>query len=75
MPVAEHRRQLGNVLFQLANGFGQIMRGVADAAGPFAGPLTSFGPTFEEAVDPRRDPRPEADSIFNPAFVSTSPRP
>ena len=76
MPVAEHRRQLGNVLFQLANGFGQVMRGVADAAGTFdtladraeaiAG---AVGPMFDEAVDPRRDIRPDADGIFNPAFV------
>ena len=65
MPVAEHRRQLGNVLFQFAHGFGQVMRGVADAAGP----LASLGPMFEEAVDPRRDTRPDADGIFNPAFV------
>ena len=28
-----------------------------------------FGPMFDEAVDPRRDTRPDADSIFNPAFV------
>ena len=65
MPVAEHRRQLANSLFQLAHGFGQVMRGVADTAGP----LASLGPTFDEAVDPRRDTRPDADSIFNPAFV------
>ena len=65
MPVAEHRRQLGNVLFQFTNGFCQVMRGVADAAGP----LASLGPTFDEAVDPRRDTRPDADSIFNAAFV------
>ena len=58
MPVTEHRRQL-------ANGFGQIMRGVADAAEP----LASLGPVFDEAVDPRRDTRPDADSIFNAAFV------
>ena len=65
MPVAEHRRQLGNVLFQLAHGFGQVMRGVADAAGTF----DSAGPMFVAAVDPRRDPRPTADGIFNPALV------
>ena len=65
MPVAEHRRQLGNVLFQLAHGFGQVMRGVADAAGTF----DSAGPMFVAAVDPRRDTRPTADGIFNPAFV------
>ena len=65
MPVAEHRRQLGDVLFQLANCFCQVMRGVADAAGPLAG----FGPTFDAAVDPRRDTRPDAGGIFNPAFV------
>ena len=58
MPVAEHRRQL-------ANGFGQVMRGVADTAGP----LASLGPMFDEAVDPRRDTRPDADSIFNAALV------
>ena len=76
MPVAEHRRQLGNVLFLFTHGFGQIMHGVAEAAGTFdtladraeaiAG---AVGPTFDEAVDPRRDTRPDADSIFNPAFV------
>ena len=65
MPVAEHRRQLGNVLFQLTHGFCQVMRGVADAAGTF----DSFGPMFDEAVDPRRDTRPDADGIFNPTFV------
>ena len=65
MPVAEHRRVLANALFQLANGFCQVMRGVADAAGP----LASLGPAFDEAVDPRRDTRPDADGIFNPAFV------
>ena len=58
MPVAEHRRRL-------ANGFCQVMRGVADAAGP----LASFGPAFDEAVAPRQDPRPDADGIFNAAFV------
>ena len=65
MPVAEHQRVLANALFQLANGFCQVMRGVADTAGP----LASLGPAFEEAVDPRRDTRPDADGIFNPAFV------
>ena len=70
MPVAEHRRQLGNVLFQFTNGFCQIMRGVADATGP----LASFGPVFAEAVDPRRDTRPDADGIFHPPS-STSPSP
>ena len=65
MPVAEHRRLLANALFQLAHGFGQVMRGVADAAGP----LASLGPMLDAAVDPRRDTRPDADGIFNPAFV------
>ena len=78
MPVEEHRCRLANALFQITNGFGQVMRGVADVAAP----LASIGPvgiglvsaeavddTLTEAVDPRRDTRPEADSIFNPAFV------
>ena len=53
------------MLFQLTHGFCQIMRGVADAAGTF----NSFGPMFVAAADPRRDTRPDADGIFNPAFV------
>ena len=73
MLVEEHRRRLGSALFQITNGFGQVMRGVADVAAPLAG----IGPVFAEAVDdtlteavdPRRDTRPEADGIFNPAFV------
>ena len=60
MPVAEHRRQL-------ANGFSQAMRGVANAVDPIF--ADAAAPTFDEAVDPRRDPRPDADGIFNPAFV------
>ena len=70
MPVAKHRRQLANSLFHLANGFGQVMRGAADAAGP----LASLGPTFDEAVDPRRDPAPTPTASSTPPS-STSPSP
>ena len=70
MPVAEHRRQLANTLFQLANGFGQVMRGVADTAGP----LASLGPMFDEAVDPRGTPAPTPTASSTPPS-STSPSP
>ena len=83
MPVEEHRRRLGNALFQITNGFGQVKRGVADVAAPPAsiGPVgiglvgislvsaEAVDDTLTEAVDPRRDSRPEADGIFSPAFV------
>ena len=69
MPVEEHRRRLGSALFQIANGFGQVMRGVADIATPLAG----IGPVSAEAVDLRRDTRPEADSIFNLAGAAPGP--
>ena len=64
MPVAEHQRRLAISLFQIANGFGLVMRGVADAAEDVADPV------FAEVMDPRWDTRPGADSILNPAFVA-----
>ena len=65
MPVAEHRRQIANSVYLITHGFGLVMRGVA------AG-VNSASPMLDEiaAVDPRRDTRPDADGIFNPAFVN-----
>lgn len=65
MPVVKHRRQLDGALFQLTHGFALAMQGVANLLAP-APDYESAGPP---AQDPPHDTRPEAEGIFNPAFV------
>ena len=54
-------------MFQITNGIGLVMRGITDALHPITFPRDEL--SFDAAVDPRRDTRPDADGIFNPAFV------
>ncbi len=66
MPVVKHRRQLDGALFQLTHGFALAMQGVANLLAPAPDYET---PSAAPAQDPPHDTRPEAEGIFNPAFV------
>lgn len=65
--VVKDQRRFDGALFLMTHGFAQVMRGVADVLEPRPDYETTA--SAPPAEDPPHDTRPEAEGIFNPAFV------